>query len=435
MNRLLPLLLLVLFALPCTAEEAEVSGTIKINGVEVPFVGTVTLPERPEPPTEPPTEPPVEPPTDPPPTQPPTPGTEIPTALRTVEVTPQNWQDTLGSAARAEPGTHFVLQAGTYDMENQNLGGTFNGTAENPIVIRGEGARIVATSWSQGIHGAVWKLKGSHVIIAGLEFGACKGGRHINVISNPWIVSEDWKFLGCTFTESWNHSVVVQGKGFMFDSCEWRDNCLRNKDGTLGLWPYVVGTWAYFTGDDSETVSENVTFRNCVCVHNYGEGIHPSYVRGATVEGCTIADNRFVNLYFNNASQIVCRNNRLVSESLMLTRHGEPPRGIEFATESLYPSATNHDGNVPVEITGNLIDGGEHKGIRRGITWSKHEGNAPWNRYAEVTIRGNTIRNCKESRIEFDAIPSATSYGNTIDEPLDAPGVEIADSQWWEVVE
>ncbi len=353
----------------------------------------------------------------------PDPPPDFPPATKEVRVDPTNLD---GIKTSHQPGTHVILAPGNYDLKTLNFGGRIQGTPDRPIVYRSEGAVFRQTG-----HGTLTWMSGHDVILSGLTWEKVTD-RHINLNSNQnQGVSRNIEFRDCKFFRSTQQSVVAQGDEIRFRRCHWEDNCQVNRDGLQGVWPYTTGTWWYWWGDEKR-FSGRVEYVDCSCVDNWGEGIHPSYSMDAHVERCVCHENLYIDIYLNNTGKAIVRNCTIKPTKAKLTRYNEPPRAISASVEEYSKFPEQPNGNGPILLEGNVVDGGSFKGCRMGFRWAKHRGTDAHNRYHDVTIRNNTFRNCKEALVIIDKMPSAaTSSGNAIDMPIDGKLVQIGDPQYW----
>ncbi|MCA9248334.1 MAG: right-handed parallel beta-helix repeat-containing protein [Planctomycetales bacterium] len=352
--------------------------------------------------------------------------TALPIALQTVHVSTLSELKEL--APHAAPGTHFVL-SGVYtesDVRIRNI----QGTAENPIVIRGDGtARLEPDGWNAGEFAAILDIHGEHVIIDNLAFDsgpaieqAGQAGRLLNISSaHNFGVSKHITVQNCTFTRSWRHALFAAGESLNMFANEFYGNALYNEDHTRGVWPFAMGTWTYQTELNGPRIaSQYVQIIGNSIYGNHGEGLHPSYARNVTVAQNEVRDNLFANIALNNTAHARVFGNTIGSVTPMLTRFGEPPRGIDIWVEQTGENPLIANENIIIE--NNTIDGGEQLGIRKGITWHDESRSldVAQNTYANITIRGNTIRNTSERLIEFESVNphAATPTGNTSDMPI-----------------
>jgi len=174
-----------------------------------------------------------------------------------------------------------------------------------------------------------------------------------------------------------------------------------------------------------------VVFRRNRVVGNHGEGLQTCYVRHALIEDNFTGDNLYANIGLNNVADAVVRRNKVIAVEPLLTRFGNPAKGIDIWVEKT--------GNCPfvaserIQILDNVIDGGAAKGVLYGIYWHKERRmlDVPEHTYSDVHIRGNTIRNTKKEKILF-MLPLGRKPRNCrIDVALEAPGVKVSPEEAW----
>jgi hypothetical protein len=349
-----------------------------------------------EPPTEPPTEPPY------------------PPALKVVNVTPQNWQETLANASRAEPGTHFVFADGDYDIRTRfNFGGRFEGTPENPIVLReaeGATATIKPLAWNLSDQDPMLVFMGSYMVIDGLGCDTehlSPAGRQWHVQSTINVPSHHITFRNLHMVGSWRHCIVHAGDNITFEDCLF-ENCVRiNAQGDQSSWPAVLVAWQIGGGSTSR-LSTNTVYRNCRIIRSGGEGFHPSFCHGVLIEDCYAQDCRFANYYFNNSSGVICRRNVAKSIDPVPGRGGgqlghNPPRAFEAAIEDQFHVNVEH-GSSPFLFEDNLVDGGSHRGLLSGFRWVRQNNKKPTAWYSDWTFRRNIVLNVKTTPYAMEKV-------------------------------
>ncbi len=364
--------------------------------------------------------------------------TPLPEPLRVITLTPDTIDQLRDTLRDAEPGTHVVLTSGVYDIPNMRIK-YIHGTAENPIVLRAEvrgEAVFRPTQWDAGELAGQLDLTGEHFIVDGLRFE--EGfGRQLLISSTPEAgVSHHVTVQHSVFVRSWRHALIAQGHDITLAYNEFYDNLQVNADHSLGVWPYVMGTWWYVPEEGGPSVpNERIVIRGNTAIGNHGEGLHLAYAVGGVIEDNCVADNLYLNIGINNASDVVVQNNFVTSIAPMLTQFGNAPRGIELWVEET--------GDQPwvatkrITIADNVVDGQDHTidgksthGVRVGIEWHDEirSQNRAENTYSDLVIRDNQITNVADETVYIHCIPSNgdPTENNWIDLPLNAPGVEIS---------
>ncbi len=165
---------------------------------------------------------------------------------------------------------------------------TASGTASDPIVIYGNGARVKCLT-----------VKGNYVTIS-------------NVIAS-----------GCP-----SHGILVTGKNVTIMNSLVYGNVTENGTGPC------PGTGSWGSGIKGAVGAENLTVRGNTVYNNCGEGIAFTRVVGGLVEGNTVYDNFSVNIYVDNSNYIDILGNKTTCTDSKFYRNGSPARGITLAAEN-----------------------------------------------------------------------------------------------------
>ena len=163
-----------------------------------------------------------------------------------------------------------------------------SGTANDPIVIYGNGARVKCLT-----------VKGNYVTVS-------------NVIAS-----------GCL-----SHGILVTGKNVTIMNSLVYGNVTENGTGPC------PGTGSWGSGIKGAVGAENLTVRGNTVYNNCGEGIAFTRVVGGLAEGNTVYDNFSVNIYIDNSNGVTVSDNKTTCIDTKYFRNGSPARGITLAAEN-----------------------------------------------------------------------------------------------------
>ena len=165
---------------------------------------------------------------------------------------------------------------------------TASGTASDPIVIYGNGARVKCLT-----------VKGNYVTVS-------------NVVAS-----------GCS-----SHGILVTGKNVTIMNSLVYGNVTENGTGPC------PGTGSWGSGIKGAVGAENLTVRGNAVYNNCGEGIAFTRVIGGLAEDNTVYDNFSVNIYVDNSNYIDILGNKTTCTDSKFYRNGSPARGITLAAEN-----------------------------------------------------------------------------------------------------
>ena len=164
---------------------------------------------------------------------------------------------------------------------------TASGTANDPIVIYGNGARVKCLT-----------VKGNYVTVS-------------NVVAS-----------GCS-----SHGILVTGKNVTIMNSLVYGNVTENGTGPC------PGTGSWGSGVKGAVGAENLTVRGNTVYNNCGEGIALTRVIGGSVTGNTVYDNFSVNIYVDNSNGVTVSDNKTICIDTKYFRNGSPARGVTLAAE------------------------------------------------------------------------------------------------------
>lgn len=184
----------------------------------------------------------------------------------------------------APDANDIILSAG---MEYTNYTVSASGTADNPVVVYGNDARVKCLT-----------VKGDYVTVQ-------------NVIAT-----------GCS-----SHGIFVTGKHVsVLDSIVY-GNVTENGTGPC------PGTGKWGSGIKGAVGAQDLTVQGNTVYANCGEGIALTRVIGGSVIGNTVYDNFSVNIYVDNSNGVTVHDNRTTCTDSRYYRNGSPARGITLAAE------------------------------------------------------------------------------------------------------
>ena len=164
---------------------------------------------------------------------------------------------------------------------------TASGTASDPIVIYGNGARVKCLT-----------VKGNYVTVS-------------NVVAS-----------GCS-----SHGILVTGENVTIMNSLVYGNVTENGTGPC------PGTGSWGSGIKGAVGAENLTVRGNTVYNNCGEGIALTRVIGGSVTGNTVYDNFSVNIYVDNSNGVTVSDNKTICIDTKYFRNGSPARGVTLAAE------------------------------------------------------------------------------------------------------
>jgi hypothetical protein len=106
--------------------------------------------------------------------------------------------------------------------------------------------------------------------------------------------------------------------------------------GEAETWPAIVNGFG----------ASNIVIANNYIAENYGEGIDFILVRGGLAYGNVVVDNFSVNIYLDNASDVVVDSNFVFNTgNTKFYRDGMPADGVRIAQEDVYDGPQNRSQN------------------------------------------------------------------------------------------
>ena len=164
---------------------------------------------------------------------------------------------------------------------------TASGTASDPLVVYGNGARVKCLT-----------VKGNYVTVS-------------NVVAS-----------GCS-----SHGILVTGENVTIMNSLVYGNVTENGTGPC------PGTGSWGSGIKGAVGAENLTVRGNTVYNNCGEGIALTRVIGGSVTGNTVYDNFSVNIYVDNSNGVTVSDNKTICIDTKYFRNGSPARGVTLAAE------------------------------------------------------------------------------------------------------
>ncbi len=162
-----------------------------------------------------------------------------------------------------------------------------SGTADDPVVIWGNGAMVKCLS-----------VKGDYVTVT------------------------DVVATGCS-----SHGIVVTGKHDAILNSIVYGNVTENGTGPC------PGTGSWGSGIKGAVGAEYLTVRYNTVFDNCGEGIALTRVIGGEVDNNTVYDNFSVNIYVDNSNGVTVSDNKTFCIDTRYFRNGAPARGVTLAAE------------------------------------------------------------------------------------------------------
>lgn len=256
------------------------------------------------------------------------------------------------AATKVQPGDTVYVRGGTYSLDEGIYLGT-SGTADQRIVFQSYPDEIpILDGSNMPANQNIITVGGDYIDVKGFEVQNSPGigitvwqSQHIRILDN--VVHDS--YLGAIFAGSVDditstQDIVISGNTVY-------NNGLVNQARELtGGWPAIVHSFG----------ASNVTFTNNYVYNNYGEGIDFILTNGGLASGNILHDNYSVNLYLDNASNIIVENNFIYTTNNpeYFTPHffdsPQPASGIQVANEPY--SISNPLDNV--QIRNNIVVGG-----------------------------------------------------------------------------
>ena len=184
----------------------------------------------------------------------------------------------------APDANDIILSAG---MTYTNYTVSASGTADNPVVVYGNDARVKCLT-----------VKGDYVTVQ-------------NVIAT-----------GCS-----SHGILVTGKHVTVQNSIVYGNVTENGTGPC------PGTDSWGSGIKGAIGAQDLTVRGNPVYSNCGEGIALTRVLGGSVIGNTVYDNFSVNIYVDNSNGVIISDNKTFCVDTKFFRNGSPARGVTLAAE------------------------------------------------------------------------------------------------------
>jgi parallel beta-helix repeat protein len=202
---------------------------------------------------------------------------------------------------------------------------------------------------------------------------------HIKILNNTihhtqkggiWIGGETWGEVD---------DILIEGNT-IYQTCQINNPPPLSGQG--GGWPGALGS-SYVT---------NITIRDNHVYENFGEGIAFTLVDSGLAENNTVHDNYSVNMYMDNTTNSIFRNNFTYTTYLSdFYRFGEPATNMQMANEGIYDSTNPLDQN---QLINNIMMGG-----RYGFHYGNYENGGG---LKNTLIANNTLYHSAWALIKID---------------------------------
>lgn len=343
-------------------------------------------------------------------------------------LTPATARKYLRSCRAITGVTEIILVNGTHlhtipDFSNQDDVRFKNGTAEEPIVIRGEtpGLAILDASLIEsGSSNFIWFSSVSYWTMRDIVIQNVNVQRGIRIENCSNIILDNIQL-----NNIWLHGIRISGDNITVQNCTGTNLCMNNEDNPLidGGWVQGFGT----TFKSGNVVSTNITFSNCIIGETWGEGLAIFNCNGFTVENCTLRNNLSVHLYILGSSNGTVDDNTITMNSADYQRADDLQRAVSWASEAEIDLAVTN-----VDFTNNIINGGGL--IHNAFNFATYGSPEVWNNqyYDNIVITGNVIRNitgygvrCQQTTSGTNEPISCTFSDNQFDNVLEADYTNI----------
>lgn len=254
---------------------------------------------------------------------------------------------TLGRLATyLKPGDTVTFLAGTYKLAAP-VNVTVSGTPAATINLSASG-NVILDGTNLPAGKSILQIGASNITVWGFSLqNSPTGGISIWGASNVKVTA--CRVQGCqSFGIFAGYSTPGVVSNINIQNCTVTDCCLSNGARTAsGGWP------AALTCD----LCSNVTISGCSVYYNYGEGIDVNHSNGCSVLGNFLHDNFSANIYCDNATNTIVRDNFIfTNNNPSYFRFGVPANGILLANEvAPYPNPLNY-----ITIINNFVIGGNN---------------------------------------------------------------------------
>lgn len=353
-------------------------------------------------------------------------------------LTPETARQYLRSCRAVTGVTEIVLVNGTHfhtipDFSNQDDVRFKNGTALEPIVIRGEtpGLAILDASLIEsGSSNFVWFSSVSYWTMRDIVIQNVNVQRGIRVENCTNIILDNIQL-----NNIWLHGIRISGDDVTVRNCTGTNLCMNNENNPLidGGWVQGFGT----TFKSGNVVSTNITFENCVVGETWGEGLAIFNCNGFTVTDCTIRNNLSVHLYILGSSNGTVDSNVITMNDADYQRADDLQRAVSWASEAEIDLAV-----TSIDFTNNTINGNGL--IHNAFNFAVYGSPSTWaNQYYDnIVIDNNLIRDITgyavraQDSISLTNNPITCSFSNNeldnIDE-LDWTNIHANDLGAWTI--
>lgn len=306
------------------------------------------------------------------------------------------------ACSSAHPGDTIYLRGATYYLNaSQGIGPLNSGSSTGgDVTIRPYMSEtVILDGTGTGSMTDTFVINGSYITLQDITIQNSQKNaislfdcNHVNIIR-------------CTFRDSYyagvytwcsNNVPKYSTSDIKIDNCYFYHNSQVN----------ASHAGPYWAGAVHPSISSNVTVSNCTVYENNGEGIDLNHVKGAKVCGNTCYDNFSVNLYLDNATDTVVKNNRIYSTGNTNYYFSSMPAvGICLANEGLAADA-NYCANDT--IINNLVLGGRY--------CFRYGGYGAGGGIRNSTIANNTFYNGYQNNLDIpsDAGHTGNVYQNNI---------------------
>ncbi len=303
-------------------------------------------------------------------------------------LTPATARKYLRSCRAVTGVTEIVLVNGTHlhtipDFSNQDDVRFKNGTAEEPIVIRGETAGqaiLDASLIESGSSNFIWFSSVSYWTMKDIVIQNVNVQRGIRIENCSNIILDNIQL-----NNIWLHGIRISGDNITVQNCTGTNLCMNNENNPLvdGGWVQGFGT----TFKSGNLVSTNITFSNCTIGETWGEGLAIFNCNGFTVQNCTMRNNLSVHLYLLGSNNGTIDTNTIVMNSATYQRADDLQRAVSFASEAEIDLAV-----TDITLTDNTIEGNGL--IHNAFNFATYGSPSTWANqyYSDLTITGNLIK-------------------------------------------
>ncbi|ELP88673.1 hypothetical protein EIN_192820 [Entamoeba invadens IP1] len=306
------------------------------------------------------------------------------TASKTIQISLTGSITSLKSASsQATPGDVIEFMSGTYP--SQVVYTKMNGTYDRPIIIRSAlNAKVIFQTITN--ENVLFQLTNSSNILVEGPFIVRNGVGHTVTVKNCTNVTfSNFKIYNSTNWAMYASGTNVTLKNNFADGCVLEDeNCTQSN------WMQCFVTGAI----DAKVpiLSSNIYIENNEIMNSWGEGIDIIMCTSCIVRNNYLHDNKWVNIYVDNAHNTIIENNIITYKSLYKCSRRETTHAIGIGNEDWPPKFIS---------TTNIT-------IRNNLIWGSTFGIGYWGwsdvaYYSDIVITNNNFIHISLAAINFNS--------------------------------